>query len=282
MSQERRVRLPLSPAENLAVGAFGGAVETCIQMPILTLKLCAQEGRPLPRSIPAWYRGVGIQAGTVAPITALQFMANGLLQSLVRGGESRELTDSESIATAAGAGAISALVYSPVDLITIQQQKLHLDPVRTARHIINEHGFATGLFRGFMSCAVREAVYTAGYLGLAPVITAHLTKSVEFFHDRPFAAGVTGASIAGTAAALLTHPVDTAKTILQADLGGVKFTTARDAASSMLKEGGGVGRLYNGAVPRTVRICGAFFVCMSFRDMAIEWKTREAEKARTL
>jgi len=58
------VRVPLSPAENLAVGAFGGALETCLQMPILTYKFCLQEGRALPTTMGGFYRGVGVQAGT--------------------------------------------------------------------------------------------------------------------------------------------------------------------------------------------------------------------------
>jgi hypothetical protein len=57
------IRVPLSPAENLSVGAFGGALETCLQMPILTYKFCLQEGRALPTSVSGWYRGVGVQAG---------------------------------------------------------------------------------------------------------------------------------------------------------------------------------------------------------------------------
>ena len=73
------VRVPLSPLENLSVGAFGGALETCLQMPILTYKFCVQEGRPLPTSFAGWYRGVFIQASTVAPITALQFMVSDKL-----------------------------------------------------------------------------------------------------------------------------------------------------------------------------------------------------------
>jgi hypothetical protein len=56
-------RIPLSPLENLAVGAAGGALETCLQMPILTYKFCLQEGRALPTSMTGWYRGVGVQAG---------------------------------------------------------------------------------------------------------------------------------------------------------------------------------------------------------------------------
>jgi hypothetical protein len=74
MNQQPRV--PLSPLENLAVGALGGALETCLQMPIITYKFCVQEGRALPRNASGWYRGVFVQASTVAPITAIQFMVN--------------------------------------------------------------------------------------------------------------------------------------------------------------------------------------------------------------
>ena len=75
-----------------------------------------QEGRPLPTTVKGWYRGVFVQSSTVAPITAIQMMVNGILGNIVLGGEKRELTDLETIATACGAGVVSALVYSPVDL----------------------------------------------------------------------------------------------------------------------------------------------------------------------
>jgi hypothetical protein len=75
-SMKQQPRVPLSPLENLAVGALGGALETCLQMPIITYKFCVQEGRALPRNVSGWYRGVFVQASTVAPITAIQFMVN--------------------------------------------------------------------------------------------------------------------------------------------------------------------------------------------------------------
>lgn len=263
-------RIPLSPVENLVVGAAGGALETCLQMPLITYKLCLQEGRSLPTTIPPWYRGIAVQATTVAPITALQFMLNGLLQSLVRRGRQRKkLTDGEVVAAAAGAGAISAVIYAPVDLITIQQQKLQLNPIQTVRHVVKEFGFI-GLFRGFASCAVREAVYTAGYLGLAPVFTARLTGDVDFFHDKPLVAGVTGSCLAGALAAIITHPVDTAKTKIQADLAGTQYPSAISALKQVWKQKD----MFRGALPRTVRICGASFVCMTLQDAATEHKTR--------
>lgn len=259
----------LSPAENVGVGAVGGALETCLQMPVLTYKLCAQEKRALPTTVAGWYRGVGIQAGTVAPITAIQFMANGMLASAVLRGETRKLTNIETIGTAAGAGVISAFVYSPVDLTTIQQQKLSKNPFQTVSFIAKEYGVKT-LFRGFSACAVREAIYTAGYLGLAPVITAQLSTT-DYFKDSPLLACISGACGAGTIAAILTHPVDTAKTIIQADITGKQYPNARSTLTTLYNEQG-IQSMFRGFIPRTVRVCGAFFVCMTLREMTIRWK----------
>ena len=112
----------------------------------------------MPTSVGGWYRGVGVQAGTVAPITAIQMMVNGVLQGMALRGEKRALTDFEQMYTAAGAGAISALVYSPVDLTTIQQQKLNLNPVATMGTIVKDYGMA-GVFRGFVSMAVLSLIH---------------------------------------------------------------------------------------------------------------------------
>ena len=123
-----------------------------------------QEGRAFPSALSGWYRGVTVQASTIAPITALQFCANGILQKLifalkpVEGQQNNngtfKLSEVEMISAAAGAGAISAIAYSPVDLITIQQQKLEKGMVPTMKHIYNNYGLQKGIYRGFMSCGV--------------------------------------------------------------------------------------------------------------------------------
>ena len=294
-------RVPLSPMENLMVGAVGGALETSLQMPILTYKFCLQEGRALPTTLPGWYRGVAVQAGTVAPITAIQFCVNGLLQKMVRlvrpppppppptehtttattttttnNKDTRPLTDGEMMLTAAGAGALSALVYSPVDLLTIQQQKLEKNVLDTGRYIYQHYGVGNGLYRGLSACAIREAVYTAGYLGLAPVLSARLMMLQQFpyFTESPFLASVVGACLAGTTAAILTHPIDTAKTCVQSDMSANIWPTARITIPKLLAQGG-IASLFKGMVPRTFRLCGAFFVCMSLQNLAIGYKSEK-------
>ncbi|CAB9504534.1 Mitochondrial carrier protein [Seminavis robusta] len=230
-------RVPLSEVENLAVGAAGGALETCLQMPILTYKFCLQEGRALPTSVPGWYRGLGVQAGTVAPITAIQFCVNGMLQKAM-------------------CSWIVGLIGSVVRLVA----------------------GASSYGRSAGAGHLNIAVYTAGYLGLAPVLSARLVSSSPTLADQPFMAGVLGACLAGTTAAVLTHPVDTAKTCMQSDMNGTVWATARSAMPKLVAEGG-IQALFKGMVPRTFRLCGAFLVCMSLQDMAIGYKSNKAAAA---
>merc|ERR1711862_1030961 len=111
-----------------------------------------------------------------------------------------------------------------------------------------------------------EAIYTAGYLGLAPVITLRLS-STDYFKENTFLSGITGACTAGIIAAILTHPIDTAK----ADIPAKEWTNARSTIVRLYNEQG-YQSLCRGFMPRTTRICGAFFICISLREMTIRWK----------
>jgi len=276
MSEAKKVRAQLTPIENLAVGAIGGMLETTIQMPLLTLKFATQEGRPLPTRLPEWYRGLGIQAGTLAPITAFQVMVNGILEKVVTGGK-RNLNDIETVGCAMTAGAASATLYGPVDLIMIQQQKRQLGVFETMKFIYSKFGIPNGIFRGFISTVVRESIYTGGYLGLAPVLTKQLLASdIGMFKGKEFASGLGGSIVAGVFAALLTHPADTSKTCMQADLECKKYPTARAAFFEHIRNKG-IGSLYKGGIARTTRLCGAFFIVSMLREKVIQYKTNRAD-----
>lgn len=47
----------VSPIEHTAIGAFAGFVEVSIMQPTVTIKNALQEGRALPRTPLALYRG---------------------------------------------------------------------------------------------------------------------------------------------------------------------------------------------------------------------------------
>lgn len=77
-----------------------------------------------------------------------------------------------------------------------------------------------GWLRVFQSpTAVREGIFTASYLGLKPVIQEDLTiwpgRSLK---DRPTLTTFLAAATSGLLSAVVTHPFDTIKTRMQANL----------------------------------------------------------------
>jgi len=266
-----RPRALLNEIENIGVGMVGGVTETCLLMPVLTAKFCLQEGRPLPTNIGGWYRGVAVQAGNVAPVTAVQVFLNGVIEKYGFGAtDAKPLTDTYKILASTMAGAGSAVLYSPVDLTNIQQQKLAKNPLDTVKHICANHGYLS-MWRGVSAMAVREGIYTAGYLGLAPVLTNYFA-TMPGREEKHLQNAIISCAIAGVTASLVTHPVDTCKTNVQADLSGKQFPSAVQAAPKLYAEGG-IRAFYRGGLARCVRTVGAFIVVSSMREAMIQNKT---------
>jgi len=267
----------LSQVENILLGAAAGVIKTYLLMPLATLKYCLQEGRALPRSPFEWYRGVLPNAAFMVPITAAQIWANGVIEKFVSRNGTRTLTPYEKVGCAVAAGAFSALLYAPLDLVVIQQQKLKLNLLATVNHIREEYGHMR-FMRGLRACMVREAVYTGGYLGLAPVLSAALKASgPSLFHTNDFLAGLAGSVIAGVAASLVTHPVDTAKTNIQADIAGIQYAGTRQAIVDIVEETG-LASLYKGGVARCTQVSSSVFVLSSIRAKALELKRESIEQ----
>jgi len=262
-----RTRSQLTPFENAMVGVVGGITETTLQMPLLTWKYCIQEGRAYPKTPRGWMRGVSVQAGSLAPITAFQVLMNGVFERLVTRGV-RDLKQIESIGTACAAGACSALIYGPADLMVIQQQKLELNSAFATFKSIRARYGSLSLFRGISSTCVRESIYTGCVLGLAPIV-------FNMFKDQGYSevlCTVGAGIISGSIAALTSHPVDTGKTVMQADIGKVKYKTATQVISEFYKTKG-IRSLYFGGLPRTLRITGACIIVASIRESAIRYRT---------
>jgi len=266
--KEVKARAQLSPFMNIAVGGCGGMIETYVQMPIITWKYCTQEGRKFPTTVPGWWRGGIVQSSSVAPITAFQVMVNGILEKLVTGG-TRDVTPMENLGTALLAGAASGLVYCPADLMVIQQQKLNMTAPNAFKHLRSVYG---NLFwtRGMLSTMGREAAYTSGYLGMAPI--AFLTVK-EYVSNEPLAMVCSGI-FAGTIAAMLSHPLDTGKTVMQADIARKQYPTALSAIRAYYNMYG-VTSLYKGGFARVLRVINACIIVAGIREMAIRYKTAQ-------
>jgi solute carrier family 25 (mitochondrial 2-oxodicarboxylate transporter), member 21 len=141
----------------------------------------------------------------------------------------------------------------PVDVTMIHQQKLGMSPLGAISHLARTFG-VTSLWRGLAPTAIREAIYTAGYLALTPVFTAKLMQRPGW-EESYFPSSVLGAMGAGVIANVASHPIDTAKTVLQADVEGRQYRSTLQSMGQIYRTNGLMG-FYLGDIARTARTCG--------------------------
>merc|ERR1719229_273541 len=81
-----------------------------------------------------------------------------------------------------------------------------------------------------------------GYLGVAPVIQDRLLamegSNGNYFRSNKIATSILSAILGGSFAAILTYPVDTAKTCVQSDLEGTKYQNVISTTKHFLSNRG--------------------------------------------
>jgi len=194
-------------------------------------------------------------------LAMIQFAVGGRLKQTVLNGEDRHLTLAEEMACGMGAGTVSALVGSPLELIMIQQQRKGGSTVATIGTIANP----STIGRGFVGAAIREALWTCGYLSIPPVVRRTLMENYpEQFPDNN-RARVPAALLGGLFACYLTQPADTVKTCMQGDIERKMFGTFTQTAASLYKQSGIPG-FYRGATFRYGRMVCAVFIMDYLKD----------------
>lgn len=236
--------------------------------PMVAFKNALQEGRPLPTTPIQMYRGLLINCGSIAPITASQFGTNRIMERALlqqRGGQ--PLSSVDRFGCAAVAGAVSALVASPTELIIIQQQKKCTPLLQEVKHFAATYS-AISAYRGVGPCIGRETLYAAGYLGLCPILFDKL-KDTQQFKDSPASAMAIAGVVGGVFAASASHPFDTIKTRMQAAMyTKPEYLTWTSTAATIYKEGG-VLNFWRGLLPRMTRIIAATFILINVRSAAV-------------
>lgn len=194
----------------------------------------------------------------------IQFAVGGKLKQLVlgSGGDAhRHLSLKEEMMVGVGAGSVSALVGSPLELIMIQQQRKGGSTASTIRTIANPNTIG----RGFIGAAVREALWTCGYLSIPPVVRRTLMESYPNQFPDNNTARVPAALLGGLFACYLTHPFDTVKTCMQGDIERTLYGTFSQTARLIYGESGIYG-FYRGATFRYGRMVCAVFIMDYLKD----------------
>jgi hypothetical protein len=244
----------LNELENATVGMTVGCIEVLCLQPFNYAKNMVQQGQPISMDPRKLYRGVGANCVNMGSCTMIQFAVGGMLKKAVVGTDEhgktlRPLKPYEEMACGITAGVVSATVGSPLELIMIQQQRKGLSTVATMKDIATP----SNVTRGFIGAAVREGLWTCGYLSIPPIVRSQLMSSFPETFDTNAKARIPAALLGGLFACYLTHPFDTVKTCMQGDIERLKFKGFTHTAGVVHGESGFAG-FYRGATFRYGRM----------------------------
>jgi hypothetical protein len=239
----------LNEFENATVGMTVGVIEVLCLQPFNYAKNMMQQGQPIAVDPRKMYRGVGANCVNMGSCTMIQFAIGGALKKKVTGGQNRKLKPMEEIGCGLGAGIISATVGSPLELIMIQQQRKGKTTMATLKDVATPNNVT----RGFLGAAVREGLWTVGYLSIPPIVRTQLMTKFPDTFDSNAKARIPAALLGGLFACYLTHPFDTIKTCMQGDIERLKFKGFTHTASVVHAESGIPG-FYRGATFRYGRM----------------------------
>jgi hypothetical protein len=244
----------LDGSQNAVVGACVGAIEVACLQPFNFAKNSLQQGIPISMSPPQWYRGVVPNIFNMAGCTMIQFAVGGNLKALVAP-PGTQIQPAQEMGCGLGAGMVSAMWGSPMELTMIQQQRKGTSLLATMQSVVSSGNIG----RGFVGCAIREGLWTVGYLSLPPIIRKQLREYDPVTFDTDNKARVPASLIGGAFACYLTQPIDTIKTCMQGDIERVTYKKLIDSAKTVYAERGFTG-FYNGATFRYGRMVCAVFM----------------------
>jgi hypothetical protein len=238
-----------------------------ILQPLNYAKNMVQQQQKISFNPSVMYRGVGANCINMGSCTMIQFAVGGRLKQAVLASDTKNPTRHLSLAEEMGcgviAGTISATVGSPLELVMIQQQRHGGSTMATLKNIWSPN--KSTITRGFAGAAVREALWTCGYLSIPPVVRRTLMESYPDTFPTNNTARVPAALLGALFGCYLTHPFDTIKTCMQGDIERKTYGTFSQTASKIMAESGVQG-FYRGAAFRYGRMVCAVFIMDYLKD----------------
>ena len=241
----------LSDTEQSAVGGAAAFIEGMLLQPTIYAKNARQQGLPLTLDPRVLYRGIGAALCNEMGQLGMQFGVTGALMRIISPDSHGTPSPAAELGAAAAAGAVVAVLASPLELVMIQQQRFGGSMLSTGSGIIARHGFfGNGLYRGLGLAMARDAIYVGGMLGATPLVHRRLMqwKGVDEGDgaNEPSARSATDAALVSLAAsmlggvigAVLSHPLDVAKTCMQGDLPAATYGGSFASLRTLVREGG--------------------------------------------
>ncbi|KAG7396275.1 hypothetical protein PHYBOEH_002542 [Phytophthora boehmeriae] len=274
--------LAVVTAKNFVSGVMAGGCEAFVGYPLETVKARMQTQQANSRTfsgpvdcfiksfreggVTSLYRGASPQIFRSALSASIMFGLMGQYRYFY----SKHLfenPDYSLIAAGVSTGMTEGVLYTPFEIIKVRMQTLYggtrtrVSNWHVVKDVYSRNGLR-GLYRGIAPTAGREMVGNAVYFMAYETIKEMLLKN--FVHDVPnissesanlrtYQSIAFSGGCAGFSYWLATFPIDTVKSVLQADrLDKPRFSGVTDCCRKLYAEGG-VHRFYRGITPSLVR-----------------------------
>ncbi|KAH7469300.1 hypothetical protein KRP22_004440 [Phytophthora ramorum] len=274
--------LAVVTVKNFLSGTMGGGCEAVVGYPLETVKARMQTQQSGPGAfsgpldclkkslqeggVMSLYRGASPQIFRSAMSASVMFGLMGQYRYFY----SKTLFDNANyalVAAGVSTGFTEGLLYTPFEVIKVRMQTLYggtrtrISNLQCVKDVYSRNGVG-GLYRGFWPTAGREmlgnATYFMAYETVRDLLLDRLVHSVpgltpESVNLRTYQSIAFSGGCAGFMYWLVVFPVDTVKSVLQADrLDKPRFSGAIDCSRQLYAEGGPT-RFYRGITPSLLR-----------------------------
>jgi hypothetical protein len=275
---------PSSLLQSILTGSVAGASEVFVDHPLFVVKNFIQVGlkdantgtvkKPsfsevfhyFSENPKRLYQGVGANAASMIPITALQVGLNHWLKTLLLRSPEEKLSFSTQFLMAFSAGSIAAFVASPVErVITMKGNDRFQSQFSflSVGHNILKQGGLWSLYAGLPMTMARDGTFTAFYLAVMPFLKKRMDPDNRYGLASSIVAGVG----AGLAATPISQPFDVIKTGQQKNLIPQLWSQVFRDLSKTPKAAG----FFSGMAPRGARVVSAVTIISAVKEKMESW-----------
>jgi hypothetical protein len=252
-----------SSLKSFFIGASSASITTAIVEPLVYLKNRLQQQKKPAINPRIWYRGLVINASGFAPTMAIQNTVHSILNKEINQYKEIPQIFRELIPTI-GAGCTSSIASCPRELLIIQQQNIGGNSWHVVKSFIQTHG-SQKLLRGLTPIALRNTSFASCLFIVTPKLKNKISKQTNNFWLQNILPGM----LAGMLSAYITHPLDTIKTYMQANINSTTSlqTIYRIYRGTTSKKTIGLSAFYQGAFPRVLAVGITMMTFSNIKDL---------------
>lgn len=275
MSNTNEIDLPqnktksVTVTQSYSIGFVLGLIEVLFTQPLFIIKTNLQQKKPLDLKPSTLYRGYFTNVSSFGPAMAVQLGTNQLLNYLTPAEYKNNTT--VNMANAFGAGASSAFIMCPSEMVISWQNILQKKPIDTIKYLYNKNGFSC-FYRGLPSVAAREGIFAIGFLEVQPFIERKIYENLPNKLISHAASGI----LAGMAATIGSQAYDVIKASQQyitnpQETNINKLTLSNKNFKNTVQylyKNGGIQSFFRGTVARTPLIMASVSIMGTGQELA--------------